>query len=72
MRTLVTLWSGDYKGLDEGSHKYRIDKATWKEVGARGAASNSTIPSGFGPRIPNIFEKGSRLICGPSGHSPSL
>ena len=61
VKTLVTLWSGDYKGLDEGCRKYRIDKAVWKEVGARGMASNSTIPSTFGPRIPNIFEKGSYM-----------
>jgi len=59
MNTLITLWSGDYKGLDEGGHKYRINKAVWKEVGARGAASSATIPSTFGPQIPNIFEKGS-------------
>jgi hypothetical protein len=59
MDTLVTLWSGDYKGLDEGTCSYHIDKAAWKEVGARGAAASSTIPSTFGPRIPNIFEKGS-------------
>ena len=60
-KTLTTLWSGDYKGLDEGDHKYRIKKATWKEVGTRGAAASSTIPSTFGPRIPNIFEKGSYM-----------
>ena len=60
-RTLTTLWSDDYKGLDEGSHKYRIKKAAWKEVGARGAASSLLIPSTFGPRIPNIFEKGSYM-----------
>ena len=59
MDTLVTLWSGNYKGLDEGVHRYRIDKAAWKEVGTRGATTNSTIPSTFGPQIPNIFEKGS-------------
>ena len=59
--TLVTLWSGDYKGLDEGNRRYRIDKAAWKEVGVRGAVSSSTIPSTFGPQIPNIFEKGSYM-----------
>ena len=59
--TLVTLWSSDYKGLDEGNFRYRIDKAVWKEVGTRGAASSSTIPSTFGPQIPNIFEKGSYM-----------
>jgi len=61
MKTLVTLWSSDYKGLDKGAHKYHIEKAAWKEVGTRGAAASSTIPSMFGPRIPNIFEKGSYM-----------
>lgn len=61
MKTLVTLWSGDYKGLDEGDRKYRVDKAAWKEVGAQGAAASATIPSTFGPQIPNIFEKGSYM-----------
>ena len=59
MDTLITLWSSDYKGLDKGTHKYRINKAAWKEVGAHGAAASSMIPLAFGPQIPNIFEKGS-------------
>lgn len=63
MKTLITLWTGDYKGLDEGSCKYRIDKAAWKEIGARGAAASLAIPSSFGPRIPNIFEKGSYMTA---------
>ena len=61
MKTLVTLWTGDYKNLGEGDRKYRIDKTAWKEVGARGAAASSTIPSAFGPRIPNVSEKGSYM-----------
>ena len=61
IKTLVTLWTDDYKGLDEGSRKYRIDKAAWKEIGTRGVAASSTIPSTFGPQIPNIFEKGSYM-----------
>ena len=60
-KTLVTLWTGDYKGLSEGTRKYRTDNATW-EVGARGAASCSTIPSTFGPHIPNVSEKGSYML----------
>ena len=63
MKTLVTLWSGDYKGLDEGSRKYRIEKAAWKAIGARGAAASSTIPSTFGPHIPDVFEKGSYMTA---------
>ena len=61
MKTLIALWSGDYKGLDEGKNRYRIKKAVWKEIGARGAASNASIPSTFGPRIPDISEKGSYM-----------
>ena len=61
IKTLVTLWTDDYKGLDEGNHKYRIDKAAWKEIGTRGVAASSTIPSTFGPQILNIFEKGSYM-----------
>jgi len=61
MKTLVTLWSGDYKGLGEGTRKYHLENATWKEVGARSGASSSTIPSAFGPHIPNVSEKGSYM-----------
>lgn len=63
MKTLVTLWSGDYKGLDKGSHKYHIEKAAWKAISARGAATSSTIPSTFGPHIPDVFEKGSYMTA---------
>ena len=63
MKTLITLWTDDYKGLNEGSRKHRIEKAAWKEIGARGAAASLAIPSSFGPRIPNIFEKGSFMTA---------
>lgn len=62
-KTLITLWTGDYKGLDEGSRRYRIDKGAWKEIGACGAAASLAIPSSFGPRIPNVFEKGSYMTA---------
>ena len=61
--TITTLWSDDYKGLDEGNQKYRIEKAAWKEVGSRSAAASSTIPSTYGPRIPDISEKGSYMTA---------
>ena len=63
MTTLTTLWSGNYKGLDEGKRKYRIEKAAWKEVGSRGEAASSTIPSTYGPWILNISEKGSYMTA---------
>ena len=61
IKTLVTLWTDDYKGLDEGTNKYQIKKAVWKEVGTHVAAASLTIPSTFGPGTPNIFEKGSYM-----------
>lgn len=58
-KTLTTLWSGDFKNLDEGTRKYRIDKSVWQNVGKRGEAANSTIPLTIGPRIQDISEKSS-------------
>ena len=63
MNTLITLWTGDYKGLDQGSRNYRISKDVWKKIGALGADASLVIPSSFGPRIPNIFEKGSFMTA---------
>ena len=57
--TLVALWTGNYKGIGERKECYQIDPNVWKEIGAEGAASGSTIPSVFSPRIPDISKKGS-------------
>ena len=61
VKTLTSLWTGDYKGLGEGKESYRIDANVWKAVGADGAASGSTIPSAYSPRIPDVSKKGSYL-----------
>jgi len=60
-RSLIGLWTGDYKGIGEGKESYRIDASVWKEIGANGAASGSTIPSVYSPRIPDVSNKGSYL-----------
>lgn len=44
-------------------NKYHIEKAAWKEVGSCGEAASSTIPSTYGPWIPNISEKGSYMTA---------
>ena len=61
IKTLVGLWTGDYKGIGEGEESYRIDASTWKAIGAGGMASGSTIPSTYSPRIPDVSKKGSYL-----------
>jgi len=60
-KTLKGLWTGDYKGIGEGKESYQIDPSAWKEIGADGAASGSTIPSVYSPRIPDVSTKGSYL-----------
>jgi hypothetical protein len=61
IKTLVGLWTSDYKGIGEGTEHYRIDSAVWKAIGAAGVTSISTIPSAYSPRIPDVSKKGSYL-----------
>ncbi|PBK60066.1 hypothetical protein ARMSODRAFT_1026951 [Armillaria solidipes] len=41
-------------GLDEGSGSYQIEKSVWEAIGKATAATGSTIPSAYGPRVPDI------------------
>lgn len=61
VRTLTGLWTGEYKGIGEGKECYQIDASVWRAIGADGAASGSTIPSAYSPRIPDVSKKGSYL-----------
>ncbi len=54
MKNLVLLWTGEFKGLDEGSESYHLAPNVWKAIGEATAKSGSTIPSCFGRRTPNI------------------
>ena len=49
---LILFWSGCYKGMDEGQ-PYVLDPHIWQDVGATSAEAMKTIPSSFGPSIPN-------------------
>jgi len=60
-KTLVGLWTGDYKGIDEGRECYQIDAVPWRGIGADGLSSMSTIPSAYSPHIPDVSKKGSYL-----------
>jgi hypothetical protein len=61
IKSLIQLWTGDFKGLDEGKEKYQIDPVRWKQVGLDTAASAKTIPSSFGPHLPNIADSLSNI-----------
>ncbi|KAK0433589.1 uncharacterized protein EV420DRAFT_1689531 [Desarmillaria tabescens] len=54
MKNLVLLWTREFKGLDEGMGCYVLDKSVWEAIGKATAASGSTIPSAYGPRVPNM------------------
>ena len=51
---LILLWSGNFKGLDQGTESYEIPKAVWDAIGEATATAGSTIPSVYGSRVPNI------------------
>jgi hypothetical protein len=52
---LILLWTGNFKGLDEGTEEYQIKKEVWEAIGVASASSGSTIPSAFGARQPNFI-----------------
>ncbi|KAH8799215.1 hypothetical protein DL96DRAFT_1780813, partial [Flagelloscypha sp. PMI_526] len=52
---LIQHWSSDYKGLDDGSESYILEKAVLEAIGRETAEAGSTVPSAYGPRLPNIY-----------------
>ncbi|KAI0062793.1 hypothetical protein BV25DRAFT_1803535 [Artomyces pyxidatus] len=55
IKNLVLLWTGDdFKGLDEGTGSYRLQKSVWDAIGLATASSGSTIPGLYGARPPNV------------------
>lgn len=61
IKTLIQLWTGDFKGIGEGREEYQIDPKQWKQIGSETAASGKTIPSSFGPHLPNIADSLSNI-----------
>ncbi|KAJ7110208.1 hypothetical protein C8R43DRAFT_904512 [Mycena crocata] len=54
IKNLVLLWTGEFKGLDEGTGEYQLAKAIWEAIAKRTSAAADTIPSAYGSRVPNI------------------
>jgi hypothetical protein len=51
---LISLWTGSFKGLDQGCESYYLPKAVWEAIGELTAACGATMPSAFCSRPPNI------------------
>jgi hypothetical protein len=56
IKNLVLLWTGKFKGLDEGNGSYEFHPKVWEAIGAATAASGSSIPLAFGARPPNVAD----------------
>ncbi|KAK0220758.1 hypothetical protein EDD85DRAFT_779949 [Armillaria nabsnona] len=53
--TLLTLlWTGQFKGLDEGTESYQTPSNVWNAIGQGTAAAGSTIPGPFAQCPPNV------------------
>lgn len=61
VKNLILHWTGEFKGLDSGNESYQLSSAIWEAVGEKTVAAGSTIPSAYGPRIPNVATEKSLL-----------
>jgi hypothetical protein len=58
LKNLILLWTGEFKGLNEGKESYELSKTVWKAIGETTAQSGSFIPTAYGVRVPNIAAEG--------------
>ncbi|KAJ6540310.1 hypothetical protein B0H19DRAFT_1036237 [Mycena capillaripes] len=61
IKNLVLLWTGNYKGLNQGTGEYELQPTVWDAIGAATAAGGSTIPTAFGARPPDLAKD--RTAC---------
>jgi hypothetical protein len=53
---LILHWTGQFKGLDEGSEAYQLADGIWEAIGAETARAGTYIPSAYGSRVPDIAQ----------------
>jgi hypothetical protein len=58
---LVSLWTADFKGLDQGRESYQLQRSVWEAIGEATASSSATLPSAFCAPPPNLA--GDRSSC---------
>jgi hypothetical protein len=62
VKNLVIHWTGEFKGLDDGKESYQIEETCWDAIGAATFEAGQTIPSVYGPRVPNISSESRAYI----------
>jgi hypothetical protein len=57
---LVLLWTGKFKGIDEGLESYHFNPGVWEAIGEATKLSGSTVPAVYATARPhNIAEDAS-------------
>lgn len=54
IKNLVLHWTGNFKDLGEGTEEYEFSKSLWEAIGEATHRAGSTVPSAYGPRLPDI------------------
>ena len=60
---LIRHYTGDFKGLNNGTETYTLSKSVWEAIGDATTRSGDTIPSDFGARMPNIYGERSSMTA---------
>ncbi|KZV98479.1 hypothetical protein EXIGLDRAFT_562646, partial [Exidia glandulosa HHB12029] len=60
---LALLYTGKFKGLDDGAGDYTLPEAIWDEIGRITGESGATIPSAFRARVPNLAKDKTHMIA---------
>ncbi|KAF9472875.1 hypothetical protein BDN70DRAFT_818010 [Pholiota conissans] len=60
---LIRLWTGKFKGLDEGMESYELRPGVWQAIGKATKASGSTIPSAYGGRPQDVSDDGNTFTA---------
>ncbi|KAF7334087.1 hypothetical protein MVEN_02314400 [Mycena venus] len=54
VKNLITLWTDDFKGIEDGNEDYKLQPGAVEAIGAACVAAGDTTPAAFGARVPNI------------------
>jgi hypothetical protein len=52
IKTLILLWAGEYKGMDEGSGSYHLEPTVYEAIGAAGKCLVIPFLRALGPGFP--------------------
>ncbi|KAF8125395.1 hypothetical protein K438DRAFT_1567371 [Mycena galopus ATCC 62051] len=54
IKNLITLWIGDFKGIENGDEDYKLQPGVINSIGDACVVAGNTTPAAFGARVPNL------------------